>query len=110
MHPQGTHRCTEGAPETRAASAVVGADGAIFVGSYDQHLYCLEPDGRVRWSVQTGVFPGYETGHPPGFVLSTPALSAKLDRVYFGATDRCVYAVHAGTRPELEPGTVTRRV
>ena len=31
------------------ASPTVGKDGAILFGSQDDHVYALEPDGRLRW-------------------------------------------------------------
>jgi outer membrane protein assembly factor BamB len=37
------------------ASAVIGADGTIYVGSTNGSLYALTPDGSVRWSTAAGI-------------------------------------------------------
>ena len=34
-------------------TAVIGANQEIFLGSADKFIYCLEPDGRLRWKVET---------------------------------------------------------
>lgn len=67
------------ADEVRSSAA--GAGGAIYVGSYDGHLYAIdETDGSVRWrfKCQSGI-------------VSRPAPIAEM--VVFGSEDRNVYAV-----------------
>lgn len=44
-------------------SAPVAADDAIVVGSEDGFLYCLERDGRLRWSVCGGPRERLVLGH-----------------------------------------------
>ena len=31
------------------SSPVIGADGTVYIGSYDGSLYALRPDGTLRW-------------------------------------------------------------
>lgn len=85
------------------SSAYVTARGAVVIGSYDQGLYCLDPPSppgstpTVRWRVPTAIFKGYESGHPPGFVLATPAVNEATRRVFFGSTDKTFYGVNLDT-------------
>jgi outer membrane protein assembly factor BamB len=63
------------------SSAVVDARGAILFGSQDDRLYCLEPDGHLRWSVELG-----------GDVDSSPTLAAD-GTIFVGSDDRKLYAL-----------------
>ncbi len=37
------------------SSPAIGADGTIYVGSYDNYLYALNPaDGSLKWKYATG--------------------------------------------------------
>ena len=73
----------------RVQLAVVGAHedgavrGAILFGSQDDRLYCLEPDGHLRWSVELG-----------GDVDSSPTLAAD-GTIFVGSDDRKLYALRA---------------
>jgi outer membrane protein assembly factor BamB len=44
------------------SSPTLGADGTIYVGSYDHKLYAINPNGTLKWSYVTG-----------GSVFSSPA-------------------------------------
>jgi outer membrane protein assembly factor BamB len=79
------------------SSAAVATDGAVVVGSYDDHVYCFEADGSIRWTFATGVFAGYASNHPPGFVLASPTIDEARQVVYVGATDKCFYAIDLKT-------------
>lgn len=69
----------------RVLSSPVAAEGLIFVGSADHHLYALDPaTGTVRWRYATG-----------GEVNSTPAVGDGL--VVVGSRDGRVHAVEAQT-------------
>ena len=57
--------------------------GAILFGSQDDRLYCLEPDGHLRWSVELG-----------GDVDSSPTLAAD-GTIFVGSDDRKLYALRA---------------
>ncbi len=61
------------------------ANGVIYFGSDDHHLYALEADsGKLVW--------GYRTG---GKVASTPTVANGI--VYFGSEDNYVYALRTDT-------------
>ena len=68
-------------------SAAVAADDAIVVGSEDGFLYCLEQDGRLRWSVCGGPRERLVLGH--GRLISAWPVAAKpavhAGKVYFVA-------------------------
>jgi outer membrane protein assembly factor BamB len=49
----------------RISSPATGVDGAIYVGSGDNRLWAISPDGSKRWE--------FSMGHP---VLSSPAIGA----------------------------------
>ncbi|MEW5801071.1 MAG: PQQ-binding-like beta-propeller repeat protein [bacterium] len=72
---------TEGPVES---SAAIGVDGTIYIGSDDQRIYAIHPDGNLQWSCQTG-----------GEVCSSPAIGAD-GTVYAGSNDGRIYAL----RPE----------
>ena len=36
------------------SSPAIGADGTIYVGSYDNKIYAINPDGTLKWSYTTG--------------------------------------------------------
>ena len=63
-------------------SPAVGADGTVYVGSGDGHVYALDPaNGNELWSFETG-----------NWVESSPALGAD-GTVYVGSGDGHVYAI-----------------
>ena len=62
-------------------SPVIAADGTIYVGSGDFHLYALTPDGQVRWSFLSNFH-----------VYVPPALGAD-GTIYFCGSD-VLYAVN----------------
>lgn len=65
--------------EVRGSASHAG--GAVYIGSYDHHLYAIdETDGSVRWKFRC------QRG-----VVSRPAVAADL--VIFGSEDHNVYAV-----------------
>ncbi|MEM2050807.1 MAG: PQQ-binding-like beta-propeller repeat protein, partial [Thermoproteota archaeon] len=35
------------------SSPAIGADGTIYFGSDDTHLYALNPDGSLKWKYKT---------------------------------------------------------
>jgi outer membrane protein assembly factor BamB len=63
------------------ASPTVGADGTIYVGTSAGQLFAIGPDGKVRWSAQTGPT-----------VKSAPALAAD-GTIYHPSSDGKLYAV-----------------
>jgi outer membrane protein assembly factor BamB len=69
---------------------VAAAGGRLYIGSYDGHLYCLSPGGKLIWRA---------TAQPRllgnGRFYATPAVA--YDRVYIGSTDGKVYSFGAET-------------
>ncbi len=64
------------------SSPAVAANGAIYVGSNDDYLYALNPDGSLKWKYQTG-----------GSVHSSPAVGSD-GTIYMGSYDDYVYALN----------------
>jgi len=65
-----------------SSSPTIGFDGTIYVGSWDDKLYALNPDGTLKWSYITG-----------GYVNSSPAIG--LDgTIYVGSNDDKLYALN----------------
>ena len=50
-----------------ASSPSIGTDGTIYVGSYDNNLYAINPDGSRKWRFKTGAT-----------VFSSPAIGLSL--------------------------------
>jgi len=51
------------------------------VGSYDDYLYAITPDGKLKWKFQTG----YD-------ISSSPAIGQD-GTIYVGSSDRYLYAI-----------------
>ncbi len=64
------------------SSPAVGADGTIYVGSDDDNLYAVNPDGSQKWKFTTG-----------NVVYSSPAVGAD-GTIYVGSVDHNLYAVN----------------
>jgi len=65
-----------------SSSPALGADGTVYVGSLDNKLYAVNPDGTQRWAFTAG-----------GGISSSPALGAD-GTVYVGSLDKKLYAVN----------------
>ena len=63
------------------SSPAIGADGTIYVGSADDNLYALNPDGSQKWAFATG-----------GAVVSSPAIGAD-GTIYVGSAHDNLYAI-----------------
>lgn len=71
--------------DDRIYAAPSSADGMVYVGSEDQHVYAVDQEtGEQVWAFLTD-----------GGIWSTPAVAG--DVVYFGSSDDHVYAVDATT-------------
>ncbi|MCZ7545401.1 MAG: serine/threonine-protein kinase [Anaerolineae bacterium] len=69
--------------EDEVTSSPVVANGSVYVGCYDNGLYCLNAsDGSFNWRYATD-----------GSVASSPAVDD--DVVYFGSADHNLYAVNS---------------
>ncbi len=64
------------------SSPAIGTDGVIYVGSADNSLYAVNPDGTLRWRYPTG-----------GYVRSSPSVASD-GTVYVGSMDSCLYALN----------------
>ena len=65
-----------------ASSPAIGVNGTIYVGSADNKLYAINPDGTRKWSFNAS-----------GVVGSSPAIGAD-GTIYVGSYDSNLYAVN----------------
>ncbi len=70
------------------SSPVVGADGAVMIGSNDGFLYAFEPDGTLRWKIDL-----------KDDVRSSPVLSSGDFVVYVGSDENRLYSVPVTGNP-----------
>ncbi|MCE5249078.1 PQQ-binding-like beta-propeller repeat protein [bacterium] len=63
------------------SSPAIGADGTVYVGSNDNYLYAIQPDGTLKWKFRT-----------ENFVTSSPAIGSD-GTVYVGSHDTDLYAI-----------------
>jgi outer membrane protein assembly factor BamB len=73
----------EGIPKSNFSSPAIGPDGTIYVGSQDNYLYAVNPEGTLKWRFQTG-----------DVVRSSPAI-APDGTVYVGSYDNHLYAINS---------------
>lgn len=66
---------------TVESSPAIADDGTIYVGSYDNNLYAVTPDGNLKWQFPTG-----------DKIESSPAIAAD-GTIYVGSVDCRFYAV-----------------
>jgi len=64
------------------SSPAIGTDGMIYIGSSDNKLYALNPDGSERWNFTTG-----------GLIHSSPAIGSD-GTIYVGSKDSNIYAIN----------------
>ncbi|MCE1247438.1 MAG: PQQ-binding-like beta-propeller repeat protein [Firmicutes bacterium] len=63
------------------SSPAIGANGVIYAGNEDFHLYALKPDGTLLWKFKTELV-----------IRSSPAIG-KDGTIYIGSDDKHLYAV-----------------
>ena len=71
-----------GVPASNYSSPAIGPDGTIYVGSQDNYLYAVNPDGTLRWRYLTG-----------DVVRSSPAVATD-GTIYVGSYDNRLYALN----------------
>ncbi|MDI6781872.1 MAG: PQQ-binding-like beta-propeller repeat protein [bacterium] len=76
------------------SSPAIGTDGTIYVGSNDNKLYALNPNGTMKWSITTG-----------GDVSSSPAIGTD-GTIYVGSCDGCLYAITSNGSETWKFGTI----
>ncbi|KLO24249.1 hypothetical protein X275_00765 [Marinitoga sp. 1197] len=64
------------------SSPAIGADGTIYVGSYDNYIYAINPDGSLKWKFET-----------EALISSSPAIGAD-GTIYVGSYDNYIYAIN----------------
>ena len=64
------------------SSPATGADGTVYLGSIDNKLHAINPNGTLKWSYTTGAV-----------ITSSPAIGAD-GTVYVGSGDNKLYAVN----------------
>ena len=64
------------------SSPAIGSDGTIYVGSYDNKLYAINPDGTEKWNFITDLY-----------VYSSPAIGSD-GTIYVGSQDNNLYAIN----------------
>ena len=65
------------------SSAAIGADGTIYIGCNDKHLYAFNPDGTIKWKYKTGKL-----------ITSSPIISND-GTIYIGSGDGYFYALNS---------------
>jgi len=64
------------------SSPAIGSDGTIYVGSWDNKLYAINPDGTKKWEFLTG-----------GYVNPSPTIGSD-GTIYIGSNDDKLYAIN----------------
>ena len=64
------------------SSPAIGSDGTIYIGSSDDNLYALNPDGTEQWAFATG-----------NWINSSPAIGSD-GTIYVGSEDANLYAIN----------------
>ena len=76
------YQIQSGVAESNYSSPAIAADGTVYVGSQDDYLYAVNPNGTLKWRYLTG-----------GVVRSSPAIAAD-GTVYVGSYDHSLYALN----------------
>jgi uncharacterized repeat protein (TIGR01451 family) len=64
------------------SSPAIGSDGTIYIGSYDNKFYAINPDGTEKWYFTTG-----------SEVFSSPTIDS-YGTIYIGSHDNKLYAIN----------------
>jgi len=65
-----------------SSSPAIGADGKVYVGSRDHHLYSVNSSASLDWSYQTG-----------SIIYSSPAIGSD-GKVCIGSQDNYLYSIN----------------
>ena len=80
--PSGVKKWSHKAGGPVGGSPAIGADGAVYVGSDDNHMYAFSSNGDQQWSFLAG-----------DSIFSSTTIG-KDGTIFFGAADHMIYAVH----------------
>jgi outer membrane protein assembly factor BamB len=75
------------------SSPAIAGDGTIYVGSGDNKLYAINPDGTEKWEFLTG-----------GYIRSSPAIGTD-GTIYVGSLDNIFYAINSNGTKKWEFST-----
>jgi outer membrane protein assembly factor BamB len=64
------------------SSPIIGPDGTIYIGSFDNKLYAINPNGSEKWNFTTGLL-----------IWSSPAISSD-GTIYVGSKGNKLYAIN----------------
>jgi outer membrane protein assembly factor BamB len=92
LDQNGQQRWQTFTPGYVTSSPALGSDGTVYVGSFDDKLYALDPDtGGVRWAFPTDAH-----------IYSSPALAddgtGRTTAIYIASADGSVYALDSSGR------------
>jgi len=74
--------------EIGASSPSIGADGTVYIGSWDGNLYAIDPTGGVKWTYQTG-----------DRVYSSPTVGSD-GTIYVSSTNGTFFAINSDGSPK----------
>ena len=84
----GLARWTFATGDSIYCSPIIGADGTVYIGSEDNNLYAVNPNGTQKWS-----WTDTAGGTNPSLV-SSPAIGSD-GTIYLGSDDRRLYAINS---------------
>jgi outer membrane protein assembly factor BamB len=64
------------------SSPSIGSDGTIYVGSNDNNLYAIYPNGTLKWNLKTGLY-----------IYSSPTIGSD-GTIFVGSDDKKLYAIN----------------
>ena len=79
--------------KVKSSPAIDPGNGTIYVGSNDNKLYAINPNGGLKWAFTTG-----------GDVISSPAIASD-GTIYVGSNDNQVYAIRPNGTLRWQFGT-----
>lgn len=86
--PDGSERWTRRTLGFIAASAAIGSDGTVYIGSFDSLLYALDPlTGETQWTFKTN-------DHIYASVALGQDEAGETNAIYLASTDGLLYALN----------------
>ncbi len=97
-HVDGTVKWVFKADKGMESSPAIGSDGTIYVGSHDNRLYAINPDGTEKWHFQVGTGPVFSKSGTEGYdawkgIISSPAI-ADDGTIYFTSMSNKLFALN----------------